>query len=208
MKKSLLLFGLLFYFEIGYSQVIIMNTIEGFRNPKLDYEYGYLPGRKFPFYQTIKKYDFKGQSFRVELYDDRKILDIKNISCSQIPIENISEFADVETIYKVAQYIDTLLRQSNAVIDSLSKEIIEIRLEAIDSRLIGFGYIKVHGLCQINVKYSGLNQTYCADIKDGDENSPLGGNALVSRKSATRIMGSASIREVLEQFMADLVNIN
>jgi len=39
-------------------------------------------------------------------------------------------------------------------------------LEAIDSRLIGFGYIKIHGLCQIKVKYKGFNKTYCIDIKD------------------------------------------
>jgi hypothetical protein len=59
MKKSFLLFGLLLYIKIGFSQVLIMNTIEGVRNPKLDYEYGYLPGRKFPFYQTLNKYDLK-----------------------------------------------------------------------------------------------------------------------------------------------------
>ena len=208
MKKSLLLFALLFCTEIGYSQVLIMNTIEGLRNPKLDFEYGYLPGRKFPFYQALKKYDFKGQSFRIALYDDRKKLDLKNVNCSPLPLENISEFADFKTIYKVAQYIDTLFSQANAVIDSSSEKVIEIRLEAIDSRLIGFGYIKIHGLCQIKVKYAGLNQIYCIDIKDGDENSPLGGNAFVSRKGGTRIMGSASIREVLEQFMADLIKMN
>jgi len=208
MKKSLLLLGLFFAIQNNYSQVLIMNTIEGHRDSKMDYEYGYLPGRKFPFYQTIKKYDLKGLVIRVELFDDRRKLDLKTISCSPLTIENISEFAESKTIYRFAQYTDTLLNQANAVIDSASKEIIEIHLEAIDSRLIGFGYIKVHGLCQIKVKYKGLYKTYCIDIKDGDENSPLGGNAFVTRKGGTRIMGSASIREVLEQFFADLMVMN
>ena len=208
MKKTLVLFVFLFVFLCSYSQVIIKNTIEGLRNPKLDYEYGYLPGERFPFYQTIKKYDLKGLTIRVELFDDRRKLDLININCSPLPIENISEFAESKTIYKFAQYIDTLLNQANAVLDSTSRDLIEIRLEAIDSRLIGFGYIKIHGLCQMKVKYKGLNKTYCIDIKDGDENSPLGGNAFVTRKGGTRVMGSASIREVLEQFIADLMIMN
>lgn len=208
MNRFVLLFGLLFTFQNSNSQVLIMNTIEGQRNPKLDYEYGYLPGRKFQFYQTIKNYDLKGLSIRVELYDDRRKLNLKTISCSPLTIENISEFADSKTIYKFAQYTDMLLRQANAVIDSASKELIEIHLEAIDSRLIGFGYVKVHGLCQIKVMYKGLIKSYCVDIKDGDENSPLGGNAFVTRKGGTRIMGSASMREVIEQFIADLTMMN
>jgi hypothetical protein len=100
------------------------------------------------------------------------------------------------------------LNQTNAVIDSTSTDLIEIRLEAIDSRLIGFGYVKIHGLCQMKVKYKGLNKTYCIDIKDGDENSPLGGNAFVTRKGGTRVMGSAAMREVLEQFISDLIMMN
>jgi hypothetical protein len=115
MKRALLLFGLLLFFQSSYSQVLIMSTIDGFRNPKLDYEYGYLPGRRFPFYQTIKKYDLKGLPIRVELYDDRSELNLSTVICSPLKIENISEFADSKTIYKFAQYIDTLMSQANAV---------------------------------------------------------------------------------------------
>lgn len=208
MRKSLLTFGLFICAQVIYSQVLIMNTTEGVRNPKFDYEYGYLPGRKFPFYKTINQYDLKGLEVRVELYDDRKKLELKNIQCSPLTIENISEFADNKSIYRVAQYIDILLRQSNAVIDSTSEELLEIHLEAIDSRLIGFGYIKIHGLCQMRIKFKELSKTYCIDIEDGDENSPLGSNAFVTRKGGTRVMGSAAIREVLEQFITDLMIMN
>lgn len=208
MKKIVLAISFLFFMKVSYSQVLIMSTSEGMRNPKLDYEHGYMPGKIFPFYQTIEKYDFNGLRVRVELFDDRKKLNLASIICSPLAIENISEFADTKSIYKVAKYIDTILKQSNIVIDTASNELIEIRLEALDSRLIGFGYIKVHGLCQIKVIFKEENKTYCIDIKDGDKNSPIGSNALVTRKSGTRIMGSASIREVIERFLVDLRTMN
>jgi hypothetical protein len=207
-KKLLILFGVFWLMETGYSQVLIMSTNEGVRDPRLDYEYGYLPGRKFPFYQTINQYDLKGLRVRVELFDERRKLGLVNISCSPLIIENVSEFGDTKSIYKVAEYIDTLFNQTNMIIDSTSKELVEIRLQALDSRLIGFGYIKIHGLCQIEVKYKELNKIYCVDIKDGDDNSPLGSNAMVTRKGGTRVMGSAAIREVLEQFIVDLKMLN
>jgi hypothetical protein len=102
----------------------------------------FIAGKWYQFKPSLK---LKGLSIRVELYDDRKKLELKNVNCSPLPLENISEFADSKTIYKVALYIDTLLSQANAVIDSASEEIIEIHLEAIDSRLIGFGQLEKNG---------------------------------------------------------------
>jgi hypothetical protein len=81
---------------------------------------------------------------------------------------------------------------------------LQIKLEGIDSRLIGFGYIRVHGLCQMKIKYKGITKTYCIDITDADQNSPISSYAFVSRLTATRILASASIREVIEQFFVDL----
>ena len=43
----------------------------------------------------------------------------------------------------------------------------------------------------------------CIDITDADKNSPISPNAFVTRKTATRIMASASIREIIEQFFID-----
>lgn len=206
MKQLILIIISTFIFSLGYSQVKIMTPIESVRNKKIDYEYGYLPGKRFPYYKTIEKYDFNGQKIRVELYDYREIKGLQHIDCSTERIENLSEFAKENSILRVAQYIDKLFQESNIQIDTTVQNSIEIYLEALDSRLIGFGYIKIHGLCQIRVKYLDNEKIYCSDIMDGDKNSPLGKYAFVTRKTGLRKMGSASIREVIEQFLVDLKN--
>lgn len=206
MKQLILIIISTFIFSLGYSQVKIMTPIESVRNKKIDYEYGYLPGKRFPYYKTIEKYDFNGQKIRVELYDYREIKGFQHIDCSTERIENLSEFAKENSILRVAQYIDKLFQESNIQIDTTVQNSIEIYLEALDSRLIGFGYIKIHGLCQIRVKYLDNDKIYCSDIMDGDKNSPLGKYAFVTRKTGLRKMGSASIREVIEQFLVDLKN--
>jgi hypothetical protein len=206
MRKVILIFILSLTFNFCYSQVKIMTPIESIRNKKIDYEYGYLPGKRFPYYKTIEDFDFNGLKVRVQLYDYRKIKGLQQTDCSSTQIENVSEFAKENSILRVAQYIDNLFKQSNIQIDTSSLNTIDVYLEALDARLIGFGYIKIHGLCQIRIKYLNNEKTYCSDIMDGDKNSPLGKYAFVTRKGGLRKMGSASIREVLERFLLDLIN--
>lgn len=170
-------------------------------------EHGFLPGKKLAFYHTINKYDFDQRRYRVEVYDDRNSLGLNKVNCSEIPFTNTSEFAKPECINLIAEYIDTLLEKSNAIIDFSSNDIIKIRLEAIDARLIGFGKIRAHGLCQITAQYHNFSKTYCTDITDADKNSPVGQNAFITRKTATRIIGSAAIREVIEAFLKDLSSL-
>jgi hypothetical protein len=171
------------------------------------YEHGFLPGKKFPFYSTVDKYNFNNISIRVELNDDRFVLNLKHIKCSDVDISNTSEYKDPKTIYKLKEYIDTIFRQSKIKIDSSSINRLQINLEALDARLIGFGYIRVHGLCQIKFRYKDFEQTYCIDIMDGDEHAPLGKNDFVTRRTATRLMLSASVREAIEKFLFDLKKI-
>lgn len=171
-------------------------------------EQGFLPGKKFPIFSTIEDYDFQGLRLKVEIYDDREKLKLESIKCSDIRIKNKTEFSSPQTIFKIQQYVDTLFSQSKILIDSTSSEKIEIRLEALDSRLIGFGVIKVHGLCQMKIRYNDFEKVYCTDIVDGHEHSPLGAKAFVTRKTATRYMASASIRENIEQFLIDLKEKN
>ncbi|MDO9511212.1 MAG: hypothetical protein Q7J34_05605 [Bacteroidales bacterium] len=172
-------------------------------------EHGFLPGKKFAYYSTIDRHDLKQAKFRVEVYDDRAKLKLSKTGCSDVEFTNSSEFETSECIYKLGQYVDTLLKQSNAILDLSSNDTLQIRLQGIDSRLIGFGYIRAHGICQINVKYHNRQQTYCIDITDADKNSPVSPNAFVTRKTATRIMASASMREVIEKMIIDLErNIN
>jgi len=167
-------------------------------------EHGFLPGKKFTFYNTIDKYNFKGLRIRVELFDDRKILNLKRLSCSGMQFTNTSEFVNPDCIYKVGQYFETLLKKSGALIDSTSTDTLQVRLEGLDSRLIGFGFIRVHGLCQMKITYRNVITSYCSDMTDADKNSPIRPTAFVSRLTATRIMTSASIREVIEKFFKDL----
>ena len=201
MKKwtiSILL--IIFSISSGYSQIIIPI----FFGEEIIPEHGFLPGRKFPIYKTTNTFDFKEKSFRVELVDDRANSQLKNIECSPLEIENTSELSSAQTIFKLKDYIDSLFNQAHIVIDSSAKKTIEIKLQAIDSRLIGFGKIKVHGLCQLKIGVDSIEKVYCYDIVDGDKNAPLGSNAIVTRKTASRFMASAAIRECLEQFLFDL----
>lgn len=132
---------------------------------------------------------------------------MKKIGCSELTIENTSELYSPQTIYKLETYIDSLFYQANINIDSTAYKKIIIRLQAIDSRLIGFGKIKVHGLCQLKISMDSFEKIYCCDIVDGDKNAPLGSNAVVTRKTASRFMASASIRECIEQFLFDLKEV-
>ena len=172
-----------------------------------DYEHGFLPGKKFTFYSTINKYDFNNQKIRVELNDVRFALNLRNIKCSNVDISNTSEYKDPETIYKVKDYVDTLFNESKIIIDPTSTDTLQINLEAVDARLIGFGSIRVHGLCQIKFRYKNFEKVYCVDLKDGDQNSPIGRNDFVTRRTATRVQLSAAIREVIESFFIDFKSI-
>ena len=176
-----------------YGQVVVIPIFAGGNGMP---EHGFLPGKKFPLYSTLKKYDFKNLKLRVELYDDRENLRLNKVECSALEFTNTSEFASPSCIYKIEQYLDTLLSQNGANVDSTSNNILQVRLEGIDTRLIGFGKIKVHGLCQMKFNYHDFSKTYCIDIVDGDKNSPLGSNAFVTRKTATRYLTSAAIRDI------------
>lgn len=169
-------------------------------------QYGFLPGAKFPTYETIKTFDFKNIKMKVLLSDDRNKLNLDKLDCSEVKLKNKSEFKGDQGTVKVWQYLNQLLPNSNILIDSTSTDILEVNLTALDSRLIGFGQIDVHGLCQMDIKYKGITKTYCTDIEDGDINAPLKKTSYVTRKTASRYMTSASIRETLEKFLNDLTD--
>jgi hypothetical protein len=167
-------------------------------------EHGFLPGKKFPTYPTVEPFDFNNLKLKVTLYNDRDEKKLSKINCSEIGITNETELKGEQGTVKVWDYLNTLFLQSKIVIETTSSDELEVRLTALDCRLIGFGQIAVHGLCQIEFKYKGITKTYCTDIEDGDKNAPLTKSSFVSRKTATRYMASASIRETIEKFLTDL----
>jgi hypothetical protein len=205
MRHLLILMILIFLIPIStYGQTIIIPVPTAAIGAAVMPEHGFLPGRKFQFYQTIDKYDFSGLKLRIELFDCRNSLKIKKTECSDIEFTNTSEFSDPDCIFIVSHYLDTLFKQTGAIIDISAKDTLQVRFEGIDARLIGFGYIRAHGLCQMTMKYHNIYKTYCIDITDADKHSPISPNAFVSRLTATRIIASASMREVIEQFFVDL----
>lgn len=203
MKK--IFFGLLLtlFFTAGFSQVYY-TLVPVEIGKAITPEHGFLPGKKFQFYPTIDKYDFSGLRIRAELYDLRDSLQIKKTDCSAVEINNQSEFRGPGGAQKVVAYFQTLCPQSNILLDSSSRETLKIYLEVLDARLIGFGEITAHGLCKMTMKFKDLTKSYCIDITDKSPHSPIGKNAFVSRKTATRVIQSASIREVIELFFIDL----
>jgi hypothetical protein len=167
-------------------------------------QHGFLPGKAFKFYPTINKYDFSGLKMCVEIHDQRDSLKLVNLSCAKVAIDNTSEFAGAQGADKVGEYFENLLPQSNIKLDSTASDTLKVSLQALDARLIGFGSITAHGLCQMKIQFRNISQTYCVDITDKDPHSPISPTAFVTRKTATRVIASAGIREVIEQFFADL----
>ena len=196
---STLLLFLLFFIK-GNSQIFIIYPIGQTVVP----EHGFLPGKKFQFYPTIEKYDFSGARIRVELSDERDSLKIIRLDCSQTEINNKSEFAGQVGSSTAYRYFQQIFSQSGIQIDTTANDTLKIELQALDSRLIGFGSITAHGLCQMKMRFKNISKNYCIDITDKDKHSPISRNALVTRKTGTRVITSAAIREVIEQFLSDL----
>ncbi len=170
-------------------------------------EHGFLPGQDFTFYSAVHKYDLKGASYYIKVDDDRSILQLQKITCSKKKLTNTSEFEGQYGLETFSKYAAALFSQANAVVTVEAKDTVQITLEALDSRLIGFLFIRAHGLCQIRVKYKSLEKTYCVDITDADEHSPVSSDAWVTRLTATRIMTAAAMREIIEYVLADLQNL-
>jgi hypothetical protein len=171
-------------------------------------EHGFLPGKKLEFYSTIGKYDFPGQKMRVELYDTRDSLQLVQLNCSKVEINNGSEFKGETGALTILTYFQKLLPEAGIVIDPAANDVLKVELEALDSRMIGVGSITAHGLCQMKMTYKNVSRSYCIDITDKDKHSPISRNAFVTRKTATRVITSAAIREVIELFLMDLQAVN
>ena len=190
--------------QIIYPQGGVIGGLSYIVGKEIMPEHGFLPGKKFPTYPTVNQFNFENLKLKVILYDDRDEKKLTKINCSDVEINNKTELKAEQGTVKVWDYLNKLFLQSKIVIDSTATVELEVRITALDCRLIGFGQVAVHGLCQMEFKYKGITKTYCTDIEDGDANAPLSKTSFVSRKTATRFMASASIRETIEKFLTDL----
>jgi hypothetical protein len=208
MKKNLILLISLLGSVLAKSQVIYYGTLEWVIVSETMPEHGFLPGKKFVFYPTLEHYNFNGKKMRVELYDERDSLRLIKLPCSTIEIDRKSEFEGNGGASKVLEYFQHLFTSSNIILDSSANDSLQVHLEALDSRLIGYGYVTAHGLCKMSIHNNNLIRSYCIDITDKDPHSPMGPNAFVTRKTATRLIASAAIRESIESILKDLKNEN
>lgn len=167
-------------------------------------EHGFLGGKAFKYYPPTRQYDLHGKKLRVELHDIRDSLKLKVLSCSPVELTNTSEFEGIQGTHVVAHYFDTLFPAANVVLDTTATDVLKVIFEGLDARLIGFGNITAHGLCQMSVEWRGNTHHYCVDITDKDPHSPISSHAFVTRKTATRVIASAAIREMLEKIITDL----
>jgi len=204
MKSTLLILLFLFFSITGtYSQAIVLPTVLAGKMIKPDN--GFLPGNKFPFYPTVNRFNFQGKKIRVEVLDERIKRKLLYVNCSNLDLTNSSELWNPLFIYRFGDYIDTVFHQSGIATDTTVHDTLYIKLEAIDARQLGSGNAKMHGLCQVSIQYKSFSKEYCDDIQEGDKNSPLSGDDFSTRKTAIRYLGSAAMRDVVEQFLTDFI---
>jgi hypothetical protein len=204
MKKVLLVLMLLSAVSIVEAQRIIiffsMTPLIAGTMP----EHGFLGGKKFKIYPAIGKHDLGGLRLRIELRDVRDSLKLSKLECSPVQFTNTSEFEGLNGTHVVAEYLDSLFTGANVVLDSTAADVLHVTLEGMDARLVGFGSITAHGLCKMSVQFKHFSHTYCVDITDKDPQSPISSHAFVTRKTGTRIIMSAGIREAIEEMLTDM----
>ena len=203
MKRCFFLLPFLFVVISGECQRVVITfgwAVPGMIMP----EHGFLPGKQFRFYPAISKYDLHDLRLRVEVHDVRDSLHMKQLDCSPVELTNTSEFEGPYGARVVAAYIDTLFPPAHVLLDTMATDVLKVNLEALDVRLIGFGSITAHGLCKMSIDWKGHSHSYCVDITDKDPHSPISSHAFVTRKTGTRVIESAAIREAIERMLTDL----
>jgi hypothetical protein len=169
-------------------------------------KYGFLPGSDYEIYGTNEKIDLNKLHINYTISDSRNSID--SIECSDVLLERDSELEGDLGLKLFSKYLTTLTDSCNGITDSSSNNIYIVELNAISPKLSGFGFVTVHGLVQFTVKSELITKTYCADIKDGDPDSPVGKYSFATRKTAMREMVSAACRKSIENFLLDVSRTN
>lgn len=165
-------------------------------------KYGYLPGGNYQYYSPLNQYDLKGKSYNLVISDDRT--GVSHISCSDITLDRNTELEGSDGFNFFSKYCRAMIEANNGIIDQNAQNTIHIKLKGLSAQYYGFGFVKVHGLVEFDVLFDYLNKTYCSDMVDGDEDSPLKATSFATRKGALRKMVSGSTRRALEMFIHDL----
>ena len=155
-----------------------------------------------PYYGLKNKISLSGKTFNFLVTDKRR--EVGRMECSDCAPVHTTEFVDAPGFEYFTNYLKKMTEEASGQVGS-SGETITIELEVLNPRIFGFGFRRVHGLAQFNVKSNTLNKRYCSDMKDGDDDAPFGKSSFNwTSGSAMRKMMSGSLSKVLEQFLADL----
>lgn len=168
--------------------------------------YGFLPGTEYKMLKPENAIDLKGKSFSIEFRDNRK--DVNKIACSDYSLDRETELEGALGAEYFKESVKAMIEGSNGKIDAASPNKVVLELEGLSFKLIGAVYIVAHGFAQFKVNSPFLNKTYCSDMTDHDEDAPLKWYSLVTRKTASRLMVSGSVRRAAEAFVRDLATGN
>ncbi len=166
--------------------------------------YGYLPGTDYKIMKPLKSYDFKNQTINPNILDFRE--NVENISCTKTILDRNTELEGNTGLKLFKEAITRSLTDSKFTIDNNSQNTYNIKLNAISFQILGIGYIEPHGFIQFQVEHNGITKTYCSDMTDTDDDSPIAWYSVQTRKSATRAIVSGSLRRAVESFIKDLEN--
>ncbi len=155
-----------------------------------------------PYYGPKTKIDLAGKAFNIVITDKRTLF--SKLDCSDCAPVHTTEFANDPGFVFFKDYLKKMLEAASASINPTSENTIEIELEALSPRIFGFAFRRVHGLTQFTVKSKVFTKRYCADIKDGDPESPLSMTSVATKNGAMRAMVSASTSKTIEIFLKDL----
>ena len=164
--------------------------------------YGYLPGTDYKMLEPREKIDLQGRSFNIEFRDSRGGRD--RIDCSGFPLDRNNELEGELGMRYLQEYVKVMIERSNGKIDPASPNRIVVEVEGLSFNLVGAGYAVVHGFVQFKAESARFGKTYCSAMNDNDQDSPMKWYSLTTRRSASRMMVSGSVRRGEEEFVKDL----
>ena len=155
-----------------------------------------------PYYAPKSKINLGGKSVQFMFTDRRG--EHTRLECADAERATGTEFDDKDGFDFFKNYVNRMAKESSAGVDGPSGDVIQVELEVLSPRIFGFVFGRVHGLTQFTIKSKMLTKRYCADMKDGDPDSPLKLTSVGTRKSAMRMMVSGSTSKTVEAFLTDL----
>jgi hypothetical protein len=186
-------------------------------------KYGFLPAKEYPFYPFSDSIHLKQKKICFIIEDRRN--EFQKLSCSDVDVERDSEVEGKNGVDYLSAYLSFLATDHSSAMRPLQKDMItilplqavesssvavsqtmdtvKIELEVLSPKLLGFIFVKVHGLVQYTAKCRYFTKRYCSDLKDGDPDSPVGSFSLDTRRDAMRKIMSASVLRVTSAFIQD-----